>query len=216
MVRRISGKQGARGPGANGTGSLRIIAGVWRGRRISFADAPGLRPTPDRVRETVFNWLQAMVSAEDCLDLYAGSGACGLEALSRGARSVTFVDAARVATDTIRQHLATLETAPGFEGRYQLVNARAEQWLATQSAATEATSFGLVFLDPPFADKVLVAQCLALEQSGLLKPVSHIYVESGDPLPVPGITEQFPENWQLTKSGRAGAVHFGLYRREAP
>ncbi|MBJ55634.1 MAG: 16S rRNA (guanine(966)-N(2))-methyltransferase RsmD [Gammaproteobacteria bacterium] len=216
MVRRIGGKQGAKGPSASGTGSLRIIAGVWRGRRISFADAPGLRPTPDRVRETLFNWLQALASAEDCLDLYAGSGACGVEALSRGARSVTFVDAARVATDTIRQHLATLETAPGFEGRYQLVNARAEQWLATQSAARDGAAFGLVFLDPPFADNVLVAQCHALEQSGLLKPVSHIYVESGDPLPAPGITEQFPENWQLIKSGRAGAVHFGLYRREAP
>src|SRR5690554_5232505 len=78
-----------------GRQSLRIIAGLWRGRRITFPELAGLRPTGDRIRETLFNWLQPWIAGEDCLDLFAGSGACGFEALSRGARRVVFVEAAR-------------------------------------------------------------------------------------------------------------------------
>lgn len=197
-----------------GTNSLRIIAGLWRGRRLQFPDVPGLRPTPDRVRETVFNWLQAWVSAEDCLDLYAGSGACGFEALSRGARSVVFVDAARDAVSYLQQNLALLSTTPGYQGQASVVQARAEHWLASPQAQTTCRNgFGLVFMDPPFADGVLPQRCRQLEDSGLLKPKAHIYVESGDPLLLPGVSDEFPANWQLIKNSRAGAVYFGLYQR---
>jgi 16S rRNA (guanine966-N2)-methyltransferase len=197
---------------ASGNNTLRIIAGLWRGRRLGFPDVPGLRPTPDRVRETVFNWLQAWVAAEDCLDLYAGSGACGFEALSRGARSVVFVDASKAAVQAINVSLAMLQSTPGYGGQASVELARAEHWLAA-AALRGGAGFGLVFLDPPFADGVLVERCRQLEHSGLLKPRAHIYVESGEPLPIPGLTELFPHNWRQLKSARAGAVFFGLYQR---
>lgn len=194
---------------ANATNSLRIIAGVWRGRRLSFPDVPGLRPTPDRVRETVFNWLQTLVIMEDCLDLYAGSGACGFEALSRGACAVTFVDASPQACQHIRDNLQVLQGAPGYQGSAQVVHSRAENWL---TAGHHAGRFGLVFLDPPFADGVLIERCRQLQESGVLKAGAHIYVESGDALPIPGETADFPPHWQLLKSKRAGKVFYGLYR----
>ena len=199
-----------------GKNTLRIIAGLWRGRRLQFPDVPGLRPTPDRVRETVFNWLQAWVAAEDCLDLYAGSGACGLEALSRGASSVVFVDASPLATSAITQNLALLENAPGYTGHATVTNTRAEVWLKAPGSLAQygEHGFGLVFLDPPFADGVLNTSCQQLEGSGLLKPRAHIYVESGDPLPQPGLSADFPVNWSLLKSARAGSVFYGLYLRE--
>ncbi|ALO47583.1 16S rRNA (guanine(966)-N(2))-methyltransferase RsmD [Pseudohongiella spirulinae] len=196
---------------ANGSNSLRIIAGLWRGRRVSFPDVQGLRPTPDRVRETVFNWLQTLVISEDCLDLYAGSGACGFEALSRGARSVTFVDASSTACQHIRDNLQILQRAPGYHGSAQVVQSRAENWL---SGGHSARQFGLVFLDPPFADGVLIECCRQLQESGALKSGAHIYVESGDALPIAGQTAGFPPHWQLLKNKRAGKVFYGLYRSE--
>src|SRR5271165_6855784 len=94
--------------GAEGRNSVRIIAGGWRGRRVHFPDLPGLRPTPDRVRETLFNWLQHSIVGARCLDLFAGSGALGLEALSRGSKEVVFVEQAQVAARTLREQLARL------------------------------------------------------------------------------------------------------------
>lgn len=204
----------ARKPGTpkspqGGNNTVRIIAGHWRGRRLSFPNVPGLRPTPDRVRETLFNWLQGMVEAEDCADLFAGSGACGFEALSRGASSVVFVDAARDVTRNIQEQLSRFG-ADGV-GHSEVVTSTAGQWLAR--ATGQAKRFGLVFLDPPFADNLLVGSCQALEASGLLKERALIYVESGQLLPRAETHAGFPGSWELRKQGRAGSVHFGLYQR---
>lgn len=190
--------------------TLRIIGGFWRGRKLRFPDVAGLRPTPDRVRETLFNWLQGLTLEEDCLDLYAGSGACGLEALSRGARHVTFVDASAAATAAIKSHLTLLQCSNA-----DVLTCSARQFLQTSAAGKK---FGLVFMDPPFATDLLASDCLALENSGLLKEGACIYLESGAPLPQASAAEpvsaSFPGNWEMLKSGRAGAVFYGLYRRQ--
>lgn len=189
--------------------TLRIIGGYWRGRKLRFPDVEGLRPTPDRVRETLFNWLQGLTLEEDCLDLYAGSGACGLEALSRGAGHVTFVDASALATSAIRSHLAAVQSERG-----EVMTCTARHFL---TSAASNRQFGLVFMDPPFAAGVLVSDCVALEASGLLKPGAHVYLESGEPLPVSDalVTDTFPASWILRKHGKAGAVYYGLYERRA-
>jgi 16S rRNA (guanine966-N2)-methyltransferase len=205
----VAKKSATRKPPSGGGNTVRIIAGHWRGRRLSFPSVPGLRPTPDRVRETLFNWLQGMVEAEDCADLFAGSGACGFEALSRGARLVVFVDAARDVTQNIQAQLVRL--GADEIGETDVVTSTAEQWLARASG--QSRRFGLVFLDPPFADNLLVRSCQALEASGLLKDRALIYLESGQGLPRTETHDGFPDNWELRKHGRAGSVHFGLYQR---
>ena len=189
-------------PRARPANTLRIIAGQWRSRRLAFPDVEGLRPTADRVRETLFNWLQDSIAREDCLDLFAGSGACGMEALSRGARHVTFVDSSAAATAAIRQNLALL----GAEGG-QVVCEDSLRWLQQQSPQPR---FGLVFLDPPFAADLLARSAAALEGSGLLRDGALVYVESAQPL----TTLSLPQSWRALKAKQAGNVHFGLYQRQ--
>lgn len=187
--------------------TLRIIGGQWRGRKLQFPDVPGLRPTADRVRETLFNWLQGWVQDEDCLDLFAGSGACGLEALSRGAGSAVFVDASGDATASIRAHLNLLEAQNAT-----VVTATAEQWLHSVAAQASPTMrFGLVFLDPPFAADALAGAVQQLEASGILKGRAQIYLESGQNLAALPV----PATWTARKNLRAGAVYYGLYERRA-
>lgn len=187
--------------------TLRIIGGQWRGRKLQFPDVPGLRPTADRVRETLFNWLQGWVLDEDCLDLFAGSGACGLEALSRGARHTVFVDASPEAGTRIRSHLSLL----GAENA-RVVTSTAEQWLRRAAAgASQDKKFGLVFLDPPFAADMLADTVQQLEASGVLKPRAQIYLESGGDL----AALPLPASWTMRKNLRAGAVFYGLYQRQA-
>jgi 16S rRNA (guanine966-N2)-methyltransferase len=183
--------------------TLRIIAGQWRSRRLAFPDVEGLRPTADRVRETLFNWLQDSIAREDCLDLFAGSGACGMEALSRGARHVTFVDNSAAATAAIRKNLALL----GAAGT-QVVCEDSLRWVQQQSPQPR---FGLVFLDPPFAADLLTRSAVALEASGLLREGALVYVESAQPL----TTLNLPLCWRPLKGRQAGSVHFGLFQRQA-
>lgn len=195
--------------------SLRVIAGKWRSRKLSFPDVEGLRPTSDRVRETLFNWLQNHIAQEDCLDLFAGSGACGIEALSRDARHVTFIDAAAPALAAIRHNL-TLLGADNFD----LLQKDALDWLHSRSALQGQSQrepvnsnnqhlYGLVFIDPPFAAGLLEKVCQALENSGLLKPRAFVYLESGS-----SFTQMsLPANWQMQKSKQAGAVYFCLCLR---
>lgn len=227
--RPASPRRAPRGRPANRRGgrqSLRIIGGVWRGRRISFPELPGLRPTGDRIRETLFNWLQPWVLGEDCLDLFAGSGACGFEALSRGASSAVFVEAAREAADAIEENLQVLATAPGYQGRGRVARMRAEQWLLSQAGESR---FGLVFVDPPFVegDQTLLLECChLLESRGMLKPHARIYLESGAPFvvsatdtsgaPTTAAPNALPANWRPLRQQRAGAVYFGLFERVAP
>jgi len=183
--------------------SLRIIAGKWRSRKLSFPDLEGLRPTADRVRETLFNWLQERIVRADCLDLFAGSGACGIEALSRGARQVTFVDVSPVAIGAIRGNLSLLQAAG-----CSLVCEDTLTWLAS-SKRPDGPLFDIAFIDPPFATSLLGRSVTALEASGILRADALIYLEAAQEI----ASTQIPENWQLLKSKRAGMVYFYLYQR---
>jgi len=178
------------------THSLRIIGGEWRGRRIRFPGEDGIRPTPDRVRETLFNWLRDAVPGSRCLDLFAGSGALGLEALSRGAKDVTFVERERGSAARLRETVALL--APG---RASVAQADAIAWLQGKPAA-----FDVAFVDPPFAAGVLAAALEALAARGWLAPEAFVYVE----MPADRGEPPLPTGWRLHRSGRAGAVGYHL------
>ncbi len=181
-------------------GQLRIIGGDWRGRKLSFPALEGLRPTPDRVRETLFNWLQMDIAGARCLDLFAGSGALGLEALSRGAAEVIFVEKSARAAGAIRDHLALLKS-----GRGQVVNSDALNFLTPA-----ATPFDIIFLDPPYALELLPGCCQQLAAGDWLAPEAHIYIEAPSHAPLPPL----PTGWQLIRSKKAGDVGYHLARRE--
>jgi 16S rRNA (guanine966-N2)-methyltransferase len=184
-------------------GELRIIGGSWRGRKLCFPALPGLRPSPNRVRETLFNWLAPELAGANCLDLFAGSGALGLEALSRGAGSCWFVELARTASQQIRQHLAMLQCDTG-----RVIDADALRWLESKPPAPR---FHLVFLDPPFRQGLTGECCARLERSGLLTDNALIYVESAVDEGLPGT----PANWSLHRDKQAGQVAYRLFRRVA-
>ena len=183
---------------------LRIIGGEWRGRKLRFPPLPGLRPSPDRVRETLFNWLAPALPGAHCLDLFAGSGALGLEALSRGAASCHFVDAAGAACRQIEEHLRTLNCDRGT-----VVQADARAWLERLPPAPATVD--IVFLDPPFHQQLLGPCCDALERSGRLAADALIYLEAGADEPLPAL----PEHWLPHRDKRAGQVAYRLFRRDA-
>jgi 16S rRNA (guanine966-N2)-methyltransferase len=178
---------------------LRIIGGQWRSRTITFADAPGLRPTPGRVRETLFNWLQYDIAGRTCLDLYAGSGALGFEAASRGAKSVVQVESNPQACQSLKQNVAALSA-------HQVTPVQAE---VQRFLAGEPDCFDVVFIDPPFAKGMVVATCQTLENNGWLAPHAKIYVETERLLTLEGL----PANWQQLKHKVAGEVAYHLFER---
>lgn len=184
-----------RRPTGGGDNELRIIGGRWRSRRLTFPDQPGLRPTTDRIRETLFNWLQPLVGGANCLDLFAGSGALGLEALSRGAASATFVDSGRAVCSALRTNLEKLEATGG-----RVVEGSADTFL---SAPPEP--FDIVFIDPPFRQGRL-APILEQLTGGWLAPGARVYIETERELGEPSL----PEGWQLLRSKQAGQVGFYL------
>jgi 16S rRNA (guanine966-N2)-methyltransferase len=183
------------------TGQLRIIGGQWRGRKLAFPAVADLRPSADRVRETLFNWLQAEIPGARCLDLFAGSGALGLEALSRGATEVVMVEQNARAADQICQHLQTLHCDSG-----QVLQTDAFQYLAGP-----ATPFDVVFLDPPYRLDCLAQCCQLLEQGGWLKPKAFIYLEDLSRRPAPAL----PDQWELLRSKKAGEIGYYLAHRSA-
>jgi len=185
--------------------SLRIIGGEWRGRRIRFPRGSDVRPTPDRVRETVFNWLQSQVAGRRCLDLCAGSGALGLEALSRGAAEVVFVDADPAVAASLRETLGVL--GAGDRGRVQ----RRDALAFLRAGATAGTPFDIVFLDPPYALRALPALAALLEREGWLRDGSLIYLEDAAAEGPP----ELPAGWTLLRSQRAGDVGYHLAIRHA-
>jgi 16S rRNA (guanine966-N2)-methyltransferase len=176
-------------------GRLRIIGGEWRSRLIDFAADGGVRPTPDRVRQTLFDWLAPLIEGARCLDLFAGSGALGLEALSRGAASVVFVEQGAAQAAAIRGALAQL----GAAGRAQLVSGDALGYLRGAAAA----AFDVVFLDPPYAAGLLEPALRALPPR--LKPAHRVYLEWQGSLGL-----QLPPGWALLKERSAGQVSYGL------
>lgn len=179
---------------------LRIIAGEWRSRRFSFVEQPGLRPTPDRVRETLFNWLSNEIEGARCLDLFTGSGALTLEALSRGARYALACDLSRDVVQTLRSHLTTLECSRG-EVHQQNALSLLEN--------SPDTPFDLAFVDPPFHQQLLEPALAALENNGWLTPHAWVYTESE----MPAAQLAHPANWQLHREKKAGQVWYSLWRR---
>jgi 16S rRNA (guanine966-N2)-methyltransferase len=182
-------------------GQVRIIGGNLRNSRLLVPELPGLRPTPARVRETVFNWLAPTIAGARCLDLCAGTGALGIEACSRGAASVQFVERDAQAAQALRANLA----------RLKLTSAA----VTTADAATflrgPAQACDLVFLDPPFSLDLWAPLAGQLEAGGWLAAQALIYVESPR-AGVPGL----PPNWSVHREGQAGEVRFALYRRSLP
>jgi 16S rRNA (guanine966-N2)-methyltransferase len=186
--------RGAKRSGASNT--LRIIGGQWRGRKLRFADGEGLRPTTDRVRETLFNWLQPLIHGARCLDLFAGSGALGLEALSRGAGEVIFVETNPRAIGALRENLALLEAE----------NGRVQPGDALLFLRGPARPFDVVFLDPPFHRDLLTPALKLLDEGGWLAAGAHIYIE----LEAEGGEPGLPAGWELLRSKRAGQVAYHL------
>lgn len=202
-----AGPAGAPAPGRSGgkatTGKVRIIGGRWRGTRLAVADAPGLRPTSDRVRETLFNWLMPMLPGARVLDVFAGSGALGLEALSRGAAAAVLVERDPALAAELRALGARL---PGGEAA-QVVQADALAWLAAQPAAgAAAPGFDLAFVDPPFAAGLWDRVWPALLP--LLAPSAWLYAEAPADAPV-----RLPAEWDLHREGATREVRYALYRR---
>ncbi len=217
-------------------GQLRLIGGRFGGRRLPIPDQPGLRPTSDRTRETLFNWLQPIITGSRCLDAFAGSGALGFEALSRGAAHVMMleqnakvahqlkVNAIRLGVKTaahspeqIGRHGKSLHTCGGellgsteFKAGYQtgspaplnIQTTNSLHWLAN----ADPTPFDIVFLDPPFADRLLPASLEALGARCWLTPAARIYLETDAHSPFPAL----PPAWSLLREKTAGGVRFGL------
>jgi 16S rRNA (guanine966-N2)-methyltransferase len=179
-------------------GRIRIIGGSLRNSRLDVPALPGLRPTPERVRETLFNWLAPAVAGVQALDLCAGTGALGIEALSRGAAGVQFVERDARAARALGDNLARLKAPGGM-----VATADALAWLQGVPRP-----FGLVFLDPPFALDLWTPLAGRLERDGWLAEAAQVYVESPrDAIP------SLPANWRLLREGAAGEVRFALYRR---
>lgn len=195
-----------------GNNQLRIIGGIWRGRKLTFPDSAGLRPTPNRVRETLFNWLAATVHGSNCLDLFSGSGALGLEALSRGAAEVEFVDSSTVVTRKLQENLLLLKS------NSKVWNSSAENQLlsyvkdnaknnSNNTDNPSQKSFDIIFLDPPFGQNLL-APCIELIVSNkLLSAKGWIYIETGASESIPAL----PENWHLHREKTAGQVCYRLF-----
>ena len=176
--------------------SLRIIGGRYRRRILRFPDSEGLRPTTDRVRETLFNWLGQDLAGEHCLDLFAGSGALGFEALSRGAARVVMVEPASKVIAALHENAKMLENPPGIE----IIRGDALQYLASTKS-----KFDLIFLDPPF-DKGWIPRLEPL-LAGVANEGAAVYIEAEHEIGA-------LDNWRAVRHGKAGEVHFQLMRRE--
>ncbi|WP_067700000.1 MULTISPECIES: 16S rRNA (guanine(966)-N(2))-methyltransferase [unclassified Erwinia] len=184
---------------SNSAGQIRIIGGQWRGRKLPVPDSAGLRPTTDRVRETLFNWLAPDIQAARCLDCFAGSGALGLEALSRHAASATLLELERPVAQQLEKNLVTLGAKTG-----RVIHTNTLQWLAKQGEPHD-----LVFIDPPFRKGLLEQTLTLLETQGWLADEALIYVESEVENGLPPV----PASWQLHREKIAGQVAYRLYIR---
>ncbi len=184
-------------------GRLRIIGGRWRGQPIDFPADAGIRPTGDRVRETLFNWLQFELPGRSCLDLYAGSGALGFEALSRGAESATLVE--RLAP--VADQLERTRRALGADGAL-IRRTDAERFIDEH----DAPPFGLVFLDPPFGATPIDGLCERLAEHGLVAPGTLVYIETSSTTPRP----RLPAGWRWRREKKTGQVCYYLAEISGP
>lgn len=181
-------------------GLVRIIAGEWRGRRLKVPDVKDLRPTPDRVRETLFNWLAPHIAGASCLDLFAGSGVLGFESLSRGASYVEMVDQSVEVVELLKEELEIF----GAE------NAKVYRANIPKQLQLSRYMFDIVFLDPPYQDNLLLPCSQYLEENDFLADTAYIYLEASAVIK----DNELPSNWKIIKSGKAGQVFYHLARRE--
>ncbi len=183
---------------------VRIIGGRHRGRRLSFIPGRGLRPTPDRARETLFNWLQAEIQGSRCLDLFAGSGALGLEAVSRGCSFLCAMEQNRASAQRLRDNVSLLHE----EASVEVLQGDALRLLRSPPQLP----FDIALLDPPFADGLMPGACAALEANAWLAADALIYLEQDAHRAWPTL----PGNWQLHREGTAGQSAHRLLRRSIP
>lgn len=181
------------------SGELRIIGGDWRSRRLTFPAVGGVRPTPARVRETLFNWLMPVVPGARCLDLFAGSGVLGLEALSRGAQQVTFVDHTRALADALKSNLTLL--------RSDTTTIACQDVVAFLSQPA-TRPMDIVFMDPPFRQGWLDRLLPLIAEQDWVQSGSWVYIEHESELTTPAV----PSNWLLHREKTAGQVCYRLYR----
>lgn len=179
--------------------SIRVIAGKHRGRKVSVHDQPGLRPTPNRVRETLFNWLQFEIAGATILDAFSGTGVMGLEALSRGADSVLFTDNNPELIEEIR---ATLLSWRETHARVQVCD--------VLDLRPMAYAYDMIFLDPPFALELQQAAVDKFASAAWLKPYGKIFVE----MPFKHADITLPQGFTWHKTAKAGSVYYGLITRE--
>jgi len=180
--------------------SIRIIGGKWRSRKVSFLTKEDLRPTPDRVRETLFNWLAPSIVDSVCLDLYAGSGVLGFEALSRGAKTVVAVEKDRDNVQQLYSNAETLDT-----NAIDIYNKDCLKWLEEESFAAD-----IIFVDPPYKSDLLNKTFDHLEKNNWIKPKSLVYFESDINLE----DKNLPANWNIIKRSKAGQVFYYLAERD--
>jgi 16S rRNA (guanine966-N2)-methyltransferase len=180
-------------------GWVRIIGGKWRGRRLPVPANCPIRPTPDRVRETLFNWISPAIAGSRCLDLFAGTGALGFEALSRGAQYVEMVDQSREVIIYLQSMIKELKAE-----NISVYQAKAPAGLPNVSAP-----FDIIFLDPPFGQNLLLPACYYLEEKNYISHSAYIYLESERVI----LENELPAHWQMIKSKQAGQVAYHLIKR---
>lgn len=184
-------------------GFIRIISGKWRGRKLPVLDNDGLRPTTDRVKETLFNWLMPVIQDASCLDCFAGSGSLSFEALSRGANNVVQIEKNKFVANQLQKNTKILNTT-----NCHIHNTDATNWLAQRADQ----QFNLVFIDPPFHQELAPKVIKQLEDNNWLTTNAYIYVETEqNGLPA----SQIPLNWTLHREKTTGQVHSYLFIRES-
>ena len=196
--------------------SVRIIAGQYRGRRLPVLDVEGLRPSTDRVRETVFNWLMHEVSGANCLDLFAGTGAFGFECVSRGSAKTVWVEANRQVAEQLNRNFALLDQTANQQQQaaaqvahkvaHNVVQQRAENFLSQ----TSNDSFDIVFIDPPYQSQCQAQVCQLLEENNWLQQNAFIYVEQMAKTDLCAV----PDTWQLHRQGQTKQSIYTLYKRQ--
>ena len=194
--------------GKKPSSKVRIIGGFWRSRLIQVADQPGLRPTTDRVRETLFNWLGQNLEGLSCLDMFAGTGALGFEAASRGASHVVLIENSSIAHQMLLSNLKSLLPAP-LTSNVEVIKAQAINWVGQHSEL----KFDVIFVDPPFADEKLLKDALIVAKDAVFSSKSAvIYVECGSELSNNVLLEHLP-GWQINRQMVAGAAKATLFER---
>ncbi len=179
---------------------LRIIGGKWRSRKLPFLALPELRPTPDRVKETLFNWLREDTLQARCLDLFCGSGALGLEALSREAKEVSFIDSNKATIDQLQRNCESLGTNAA-----NLYQCSVQNWL--RESKHQVAPFHIIFIDPPYRQGLVEPVCQALEIHSFTTEGTKVYIETEADINKPTL----PSNWQCIKQKTAGQVSYSLY-----